>query len=122
MTKQTNIANAIGHTYIHASPLRDIALASDLLAGYVLAGCPKSAMPALIQEFGEVSQDFAEFGNLEDTWSDYVWDIITEYIEETAPDCEFARDDFYHIYDKQIMGFYNRIEALSEILNQEEVA
>ncbi len=112
MTLQINISPAISLDYKHfGSPLYDLALANDLLAGYVLAGYSKSAMPALIQEFGSCS-DYS-YEEIEDVWNDHVYNII----EDIVDDEEFAHDLYEEKIAQDLAVFSSRISTLSEILN-----
>ena len=118
MTKQTNISTAISPDYKRfGAPLYDLALANDLLAGYVLAGCPADVTDSLIIVFPEVSdylQDLAEFGGIEDMWS-YIECAI---VREEAPSCDaWGTDPWVSDNEQDLKVFEARISALSEILN-----
>lgn len=120
MTNQTNISTAISPDYKRfGSPLYDLALANDLLAGYVLAGCPDYMTESLIIVFPEVSAhllDLAEFGGIEDLWIE----LSCAIIRDEAPSEDYWGTDRWEAYCETDLDIFTaRINALSEILNHE---
>ena len=110
------LSKPLAPSYKRFATLHDIAKGNDMLADYVLAGCPASKLPELLKEFwlrNEYVHDLKEYANMEDLWSEYEYDVIAE--NEPSHD-SFGWDAYYGEVEKDLDVFTKRVAALSKVL------
>ena len=75
-----SLATAIAPNYTRrAYVIRELALASDLLAGFVVARCPKDAEASVSAALDtELITECIEYGQVDELWNNIVYTIIGE--------------------------------------------